>query len=99
MTGFGQKKIIFLFIFIFQIVTKSNNKIRKLLRTHVFYIVPVFNPDGYVYSFEEDRLWRKTRRPTLDPSCIGVDPNRNWNVKWGGKKRAVLVFFTSINKF
>jgi len=41
-------------------------------------VVPVVNPDGYVYSWEVDRLWRKNRRPGG-----GVDLNRNWGQMWG----------------
>jgi len=42
-----------------------------------------FNPDGYAYTFSNDRLWRKTRKPNPGSSCIGTDPNRNWNNHWG----------------
>ena len=41
-------------------------------------VVPVVNPDGYVYSWEVDRFWRKNRRPGG-----GVDLNRNWGAMWG----------------
>ncbi len=43
-----------------------------------FVIVPVVNPDGYVYSWDVDRLWRKNRR-----TGGGVDLNRNWGQMWG----------------
>lgn len=46
-------------------------------------ILPVFNPDGYLHTWSNDRLWRKTRRPNQGSSCIGTDPNRNWNDHWG----------------
>jgi murein tripeptide amidase MpaA len=45
-------------------------------------IVPVVNPDGYVYTWGPDRMWRKTRRPNSGSSCVGTDPNRNWNDHW-----------------
>uniref|UniRef100_A0A671NTE2 Carboxypeptidase A1 n=1 Tax=Sinocyclocheilus anshuiensis TaxID=1608454 RepID=A0A671NTE2_9TELE len=31
-----------------------------------------------------DRMWRKTRKPNPGSSCVGVDPNRNWEVGFGG---------------
>ncbi|MCP5068924.1 MAG: hypothetical protein GY946_20370 [bacterium] len=41
-------------------------------------LVPVVNPDGYVYSWDERRMWRKNRR-----DGHGVDLNRNWDSNWG----------------
>ncbi|KAK3869191.1 hypothetical protein Pcinc_025476 [Petrolisthes cinctipes] len=46
------------------------------------YIVPMANPDGYVYTWTNDRLWRKNRRNNAG-SCEGVDLNRNWDAHWG----------------
>lgn len=43
-------------------------------------VVPVSNPDGYVYTWEEDRFWRKNRRDGQ-----GVDLNRNFAIAWGGE--------------
>ncbi|WP_344581809.1 M14 metallopeptidase family protein [Streptomyces lunalinharesii] len=53
------------------------------LKDRTVTIVPVANPDGYEYTFQYDRLWRKNRRK--GPRCAGVDLNRNWGYKWGGK--------------
>ncbi|CAF0999580.1 unnamed protein product [Adineta ricciae] len=47
-----------------------------------YYILPVFNVDGYVYTWTKDRLWRKTRSKTSNPRCFGADPNRNWDYHW-----------------
>ncbi|CAF2831627.1 unnamed protein product [Rotaria sp. Silwood2] len=47
-----------------------------------YYILPVFNIDGYAYTWTNDRLWRKTRSKTSDPACFGADPNRNWDYHW-----------------
>ncbi|KAJ8374219.1 hypothetical protein SKAU_G00047990 [Synaphobranchus kaupii] len=29
-------------------------------------------------------MWRKTRKPNPGSSCVGVDPNRNWDAGFGG---------------
>jgi len=59
----------------------------RLLEEFVVVVVPMANPDGYVYSWEVNRMWRKTRsnRTTCDHGreAGAVDPNRNWNYKWG----------------
>lgn len=48
-----------------------------------WYILPVFNVDGYVYTWTHDRLWRKNRANYGNGTCIGVDLNRNWPYHWG----------------
>jgi hypothetical protein len=42
------------------------------------YVLPMQNPDGYIYSGQSDRLWRKNRSVNSDGS-FGVDLNRNWD--------------------
>lgn len=53
-----------------------------MLDRAVYYIVPLSNPDGYVYTWTTDRLWRKNRR-TNGGGSFGVDLNRNWGYQWG----------------
>jgi len=49
-----------------------------------FAVVPIGNPDGYIYSRNVNNMWRKTRKPNSGSSCIGTDPNRNYDNNWGG---------------
>ncbi|KAL9627539.1 MAG: hypothetical protein Q9204_006494, partial [Flavoplaca sp. TL-2023a] len=60
----------------------SNTSVRNLLNKYDYYIFPVVNPDGFVYSQTNDRLWRKNRQSTSGSSCLGHDINRNWNYQW-----------------
>lgn len=60
-----------------------------LLDIYNVYILIVANPDGYEYSRNHDRMWRKTRSKTgkrnlFQQECHGVDPNRNFGFEWGG---------------
>ncbi|HET7790080.1 MAG TPA: M14 family zinc carboxypeptidase [Gemmatimonadales bacterium] len=55
---------------------------RPLLAQRDIWVIPVENPDGYQFTFDSVRLWRKNRRPNLDGS-FGVDPNRNYPMFWG----------------
>ena len=62
-------------------------EIRQLLRNNELWFVLVANPDGYQYTFDTDRLWRKNLRDNDGDGQItvgdGVDPNRNYNEHWG----------------
>jgi len=57
----------------------SDSRIKSILDKVEVLIVPVANPDGYVYTWSTDRLWRKNR----GASGSGVDINRNWPDHWG----------------
>ncbi len=53
-----------------------------LLATRDIWVIPVENPDGYQYTFTNDRFWRKNRRDNGD-GTFGVDLNRNYPEFWG----------------
>ncbi|XP_066448248.1 carboxypeptidase A1-like [Eleutherodactylus coqui] len=44
----------------------------------------VTNPDGFVYCHTTNRMWRKTRSRNTGSTCMGTDPNRNWDAGFGG---------------
>ena len=60
----------------------SSPQIQANINATQIWIIPVVNPDGYVYTWETYRLWRKNRRDNGDGS-YGVDLNRNWGYQWG----------------
>lgn len=60
-----------------------NSYIKDIVDNGEIWICPVVNPDGYVYSWNTYRLWRKNRRLNSDGS-YGVDLNRNYSYMWGG---------------
>ena len=62
----------------------SDPEIQQLLLTIEFYIIPIVNPDGYVYSWGPDRFWRKNRNLNFD-GTVGVDLNRNWAIGFAGE--------------
>ncbi|KAF9585445.1 Carboxypeptidase A4 [Lunasporangiospora selenospora] len=61
---------------------KRNKKITRLVNRFEFVLVPLLNADGYVYTWEQNRMWRKNRQPTSIEKCPGIDPNRNWGYQW-----------------
>ncbi|XP_046995628.1 zinc carboxypeptidase-like isoform X1 [Schistocerca americana] len=63
--------------FINEILTTNDTDVRDVISQFVFMIYPTSNLDGYNYTWNTDRLWRKNRTPYQN--CIGVDLNRNWD--------------------
>ncbi|XP_030751013.1 carboxypeptidase B-like isoform X2 [Sitophilus oryzae] len=45
-------------------------------------IIPCLNPDGYQYTQDEERWWRKTRSVLPNSDCRGTDGNRNFDYYW-----------------
>lgn len=62
----------------------TDPRVADILSTSRIVIVPVTNPDGYLYTWSTERFWRKNRRNNGDGS-FGVDINRNWGFEWGGQ--------------
>ncbi len=62
-------------------------EITWLLDNREIYIVPIVNPDGFLYNESTNPtgggMWRKNRRANGDGS-YGVDPNRNYPYQWVG---------------
>ena len=67
---------------------RANDKeIKDLLKNNELWFVVVANPDGYQYTFDTERLWRKNLRDNDNDGQItradGVDPNRNYPEHFG----------------
>jgi murein tripeptide amidase MpaA len=104
--GFGNKPIIFidggmharewvsqasLMYFLHRLIedpTTSN----ELLNNLDWIIIPNLNPDGYVWAFNENRMWRKNRNLAV-ANCDGIDLNRNFRFSW----RAATIIQTVID--
>ncbi|GGI47426.1 hypothetical protein BCL57_002123 [Agromyces flavus] len=65
----------------------GNQEVKNLLKNNELWFVLVANPDGYQYTFDTERLWRKNLRDNDGDGQItradGVDPNRNYPAHWG----------------
>ncbi|KAM8714438.1 hypothetical protein ACLKA7_014551 [Drosophila subpalustris] len=71
-----------------QLINSKDEQLQRLTEEYDWIILPMMNPDGFVYTHEVERLWRKNRRPngftnTTGP-CIGIDMNRNFDFHWNG---------------
>jgi hypothetical protein len=77
----------------------GNSEIRKTLQHTELWFVPVANPDGYQYTFDHERLWRKNLQDNDGDGQItradGVDPNRNFNEHWNYDNEGSSSIFSS----
>ena len=75
-------------IFMMQYLCERYNvdpRIRSLVDSREFYIIPCVNPDGWEYNRLNGGAgagWRKNRR-LITGTTYGVDLNRNYGVDWG----------------
>jgi hypothetical protein len=53
-------------LYIINELTNNSANYKSMLDAIDVYVMPVTNPDGYVYTWATDRLWRKTRSATLN---------------------------------
>jgi len=61
----------------------TDPRVKAMVDGREIWLVPVQNPDGFVYSTTKYRMWRKNRRNNGN-GTFGVDPNRNYGYEWGG---------------
>ncbi|XP_058830777.1 zinc carboxypeptidase-like [Topomyia yanbarensis] len=68
-----------------ELLTSTDSQVRHIAENYDWHFFPVTNPDGYVFTHTNNRMWRKTRQPH-GILCVGADPNRNWayNFMQGG---------------
>jgi hypothetical protein len=60
----------------------TDPRITFIVDNREIWVIPVVNPDGYVFNETYPTgMWRKNRRD--NGGSFGVDPNRNYGYQWG----------------
>jgi extracellular matrix protein 14 len=68
---------------LYQLLVEYNNQPEsEILLALNFLVVPIANPDGYEYTWKNDRLWRKNRQETIHPRCFGIDIDHSYDFHW-----------------
>jgi carboxypeptidase A, invertebrate len=60
-----------------EILTTTDARVRSIIDQVNFIIIPMLNPDGYIYTYNVDRMWRKTRSTHSSLLCTGEENFRS----------------------
>nr|XP_049704885.1 zinc carboxypeptidase A 1 [Helicoverpa armigera] len=83
-----------------ELLTSNDEETIAAARDFDWYIFPVTNPDGYIWTHTVNRMWRKNRRPV--GNHVGIDLNRNWNNNWlvvGASSNPALDTYAGLGPF
>ncbi|KAK4179198.1 hypothetical protein QBC36DRAFT_323187 [Triangularia setosa] len=66
----------------------KDSMVTKLLDKFDIIFIPILNPDGYEYTWQKDRLWRKSRQATNTEHCPGMDLDHAFGYEWATNNNA-----------